>query len=132
MKTFNLIVLALFIFMFGGMFLDALGTLETTEFWLFVAVIVGLLAIPASYLLAVRFDRGLRNAFALRRFALGYNVAASLFLAWHATTVDVVGAHPVAFAAAEKTWSFILAAFAALNAWKLATTRDGRGRVPSA
>jgi hypothetical protein len=76
--------------------------------------------VPASFLVVGLLEtRPLKSRVLLRRLAAGYNIAATLLLVWHASTVNVVGAHPVAFAAADKVWSFVFAAFAALNAWKL-------------
>jgi len=121
MKAFNLTLLSILLFMFAFMSSElTIGMVMSWEFLIFVGVVIGLLSVPASFLLVGLLEtRPLRSRVVLRRLAAGYNIAATLLLVWHASTVNVVGGHPVAFAAADKVWSFVFAAFAALNALKL-------------
>jgi hypothetical protein len=123
MKAFNLTLLGILIFMFAFLSSElTIGMVKSWDFLIFVGVVIGLLLVPASFLLVGLLEKiPLRSR--VRRLAAGYNVAAALLLVWHATTVNVVGAHPVAYAATDKVWSFIFAAFAALNALKLLMPR---------
>ena len=77
-----------------------------------VGVVIGLLLVPASYILSELLEKiPLRSG--VRRLAAGYNVAAALLVGWHAATMNVA---PTVGAAAEQGLSFFFAALAALNA----------------
>jgi hypothetical protein len=124
-KTVNVLLFCLVGLLFGMMFGSGVqellaGRIAAWEFWAFVGVASGLMLIPASFLFAVLFKKApRRHRLVLRRIAIGYNAAAAALLVWHTTTLTIAGTHPVAFAAAEKVWSFIIAAVAALNALTL-------------
>ena len=116
MKTFNLCLLAVFVLFFGGLLTSAVADIKELgwQFLTFVGVMLGLLLVPASFLIAGPLEKkSLWRRFAPRTVAAAYNGAAALFLVWHGATVNVVK-DPV-----DKVWSFILAVFAALNALTL-------------
>ena len=115
MKAFNLTLLIILISMFMGSLVDlTVEMVKSWEFLISVGIMIGLMLVPASFLLVELWEKIPQRS--VRRLAAGYNVGAALLVGWHATTVNVVGAHPVAVALAERFSSFIFAALAALNA----------------
>lgn len=112
MKSTNIIVLVLLVMLFGRAFVEP-------GFWnagWVPASVIGVLLVPATFLMAANF--GPRTVPWM--LAAMYNGTAALVLGWHAVTMNVAEAHPVAFAISEQFYSLAIAALALVNAWRLA------------
>lgn len=123
MKRLNFWLLVILGFMLAGGLTDP-SNLQALrdEGWVPLLAIVGVLLAPGTFLLASLDsleEKPLWVYLAVRRLAAAYNGGAALLLVWHAVTMNVAEAHPVAFAVTEQVWSLIIAALAALNALAL-------------
>jgi hypothetical protein len=97
-----------------------------------LAIVVGLLLIPITFLTASYWE-GKRNT-VQRILMLGafYNGGVATFLIFHAATMMVSGSHPIAFAITEQVFSILVGIWSALNASVLELRRRKVSRTHDA
>jgi len=78
-------------------------------------ILIWLISIPVISLIALYSKKKSKTIRSLLAISVLYNCAAVVILIWHAITMLVAGAHPVAFAITEQFYSYVIAAIAGIN-----------------